>query len=203
MVSGTTLPGVMAGPKHRNEAARRQRRQRGLLAAILVVVLAAVTASLFIGSMGDDEDDPELVSDSTLDAVDTTTTSEQARATIPTLPATTTTVAPTTTTVAPATTTTSPPPPATGSWFAVVQSAPKGGADRNALAAAVAPYGDRGRVIDTDSYRSGNGQAPDYLPAGGLLAAVVGPFASYGETRAWCASHQGEYGCHARQLVPR
>jgi len=71
------------------------------------------------------------------------------------------------------------------------------------MEAELTEIGRKGHVIDTDDFRTGDGQEPTYYPAPGLLAAVVGPFGSITEVRAWCADFDGTRGCHARQLVRR
>jgi hypothetical protein len=88
-------------------------------------------------------------------------------------------------------------------WFAVVRSAGKGGADRDAMEADLAELHAEGQVIDTDDFRTGDGQGPAYFPAPGLIAAVVGPFGTLGEVQSWCATHGDDSGCHTRRLVPR
>jgi hypothetical protein len=114
----------------------------------------------------------------------------------------------TTTTTARATTTTTVAAPVASAgglsgWFAIVQSGPKSGTDREGLAASVAEFGARGHVIDTDAFRTGDGLEPDYFPAPGVYAAVVGSFGSFADARAWCTQSYGDGPCHARQLVPR
>ncbi len=85
-------------------------------------------------------------------------------------------------------------------WFAVVLSVRKDGADRDALLQELAHIGD-GRIVDTDDVRTGDGRAPDYLPAPGLLVAAVGPFNSREQVEAWCGGYGGAQGCQARRLV--
>jgi cell division septation protein DedD len=87
-------------------------------------------------------------------------------------------------------------------WFVVVSSGRKPGSNPNNLARAIAAYGERGRVIDTDQFRTGRSGAPEYLPSPGVYAAVVGPFGSFDAAREWCGAARPGQTCFVRQLFP-
>jgi hypothetical protein len=181
----------MPSPRHRQSAVRQRRRKQRRLA--LVGLAIAVGTAVLLAAQQRDPDRAELSAERRApDAVATTVT------------VATTTTATTATTAAPDTTTATAPPTAVPpGWYAVIESAPKDAGSRDALRSEVARYGARGMVIDTDDYRTGDGQAPEYLPAPGVLAAAVGPFSSLDEVQTWCAGHDGDRGCHARQLLAR
>jgi hypothetical protein len=183
----------MPSPRHRQSAVRQRRRKQRRLA--LVGLAIAVGTAVLLAAQQRDPDRAELSAERRApDAVATTVT----------VATTTTTTATTATTAAPDTTTATAPPTAVPpGWYAVIESAPKDAGSRDALRSEVARYGARGMVIDTDDYRTGDGQAPEYLPAPGVLAAAVGPFSSLDEVQTWCAGHDGDRGCHARQLLAR
>jgi hypothetical protein len=106
----------------------------------------------------------------------------------------------TTTSTAPSTTSTSTA--AGGSWFAVLRSDLDDRITAAQLEPEVSPFGDRGQVIDTDEFRTGDGRPPDYFPTAGVIAAVVGPFASHDAVAGWCAAERAPEPCTVRQLVP-
>jgi hypothetical protein len=191
----------MSPPRHRTKTARRRRRIPLVIGvAALVAMTAAIVADRTLGG----GDRPDLVADrgdgpgatvagSTVDAPSSTTAA----------PATTSSTAPPTTTSTAATVAPAPSAGGVSGWFAIVQSGPKGGTDREALADAIDEHGDRGHVIDTDAFLTGDGLEPEYYPAPGIYAAVVGAFASFDQARAWCTQTFGDAPCHARQLIPR
>jgi hypothetical protein len=90
---------------------------------------------------------------------------------------------------------------ASGAWFAVLRSDLDTRATSAQFQPTVAPYGDRGRVVDTDEFRTGTGAAPDFYPRPGVLAAVVGPFGSLDEATQWCTAERAGQSCTVRQLV--
>jgi hypothetical protein len=196
----------MATPRHRTKTARRRRRIPLLIAlGASVVAIAAFWVTRTLGG-GDRPDVVAGGSDVTVESdVVTTSSSPSSTTTLATLAPLTATVASTTTSTSTTTTVAPRPEPVAGSlqgWYAIVQSGPKEGTNREALADAVAEYGNRGHVIDTDDFRTGDGLAPGYLPRAGILAAVVGSFGSFDDARAWCAQAAGGGPCSARQLIP-
>lgn len=88
-----------------------------------------------------------------------------------------------------------------GRWFVVLRSDVDATASRDAFAATVAEYGERGAVIDTDDYRTGDASPPDFYPRAGVVAAVVGPFRTHDDAQAWCNQNDAG-GCSIRQLIP-
>jgi hypothetical protein len=109
----------------------------------------------------------------------------------------------TTSTSAAAATTTSASVSADGvatGWYAVVRSDVDSRTTPAAFASAAAAYGNRGHVIDTDAYRTGDGKAPDFFPSAHVVALVVGPFTTLQEATAYCEGT--ETACSVRQLVP-
>ena len=185
----------MPTPRHLQPAARPRRRLQVLAGAALAAAIG--TGLLLAPTGGPGQGDAEPTADRSV----TTTTAVTTSAVAPTS-ASTTTASSSTTSVPPTSTTTTTLAGPSG-WFAVVQSAGKDGADRDAMEADLAELDAEGQVIDTDDFRTGDGQAPAYYPAPGLLAAVVGPFGALAEVQSWCATYDGDSGCHARQLMPR
>ena len=184
----------MPTPRHLQRAARPRRRLQLLAGAALV---AAIGTGLFLAPTGGPgHGDAEPAAGRSVTTTDVTTSAVAPRS------ASTTTSPSSTTSVPPSSSTTTTPAGPSG-WFAVVQSAGKDGADRDAMEADLAELDAEGQVIDTDDFRTGDGQGPAYYPAPGLLAAVVGPFDTLVDVRSWCATYDGDAGCHARQLVPR
>jgi Ni/Co efflux regulator RcnB len=189
---------TMPTPRHRQRAVRRRRRARFAVA----LAAAAVVAGLIARSATDDgsirvaaRTDP-TVQGSHVQRSTTTTEAFAAGSTA----SSSTSISTSTST----STTALPAQDQPSGWYAVVLSGPKDGTSRAGLEREVEPYGDRGSVIDTDRYQTGDGLGPRYLPRAGVLAAVVGPFAGYDETRTWCElARSGNGDCNARQLIPR
>lgn len=179
----------MHAPRHRQRAVRRRR----LLQRSSTLAVLGVGVGLLLTLRRDGGGDRTLAA-----------TGADARP-----PAATSTTRTTSTGGAPitVTTTTAAPPaatePAPSTWYAVVLSVARGGADPEALRQELTRLGHGGRVINTDDVRTGDGRAPDHLPAPGLLVGAIGPFDSREQAVAWCATHDGERGCQVRQLIPR
>jgi len=184
----------MPTPRHLQRATRPRRRLQ-LLAGVALVA-AVGTGLLLAPPGGSGHGDAEPTARRSL-----TTTSVTTSAVAPSSASTTT--PPGSTTSVPPTSTTTTTPAGPSGWFAVVQSAGKDGADREAMEADLAELDAEGHVIDTDDFRTGDGQGPGYYPAPGLLAVVVGPFGTLAGVQSWCATYDADAGCHARQLVPR
>jgi hypothetical protein len=100
------------------------------------------------------------------------------------------------------TSSTTAPAATSSSWFAVLRSDLDTRTTAAQLQPTVAPFGDRGRVIDTDDFRTGDGTAPDFYPRPGVVAAVVGPFSTAAEASTWCSTERPGQSCTVRQLVP-
>lgn len=184
----------MPTPRHRLQAVRRRRRVQRALALAAVV---ACTSLLAVARGGDGDDAALRTSATPRDSVEGATATTIA---VPTTSATTATTTPTT--AAPATPTTAAAEPV-GAWYAVVLSVRKDASDPEALQQELDELVARGRVVDTDDVRTGDGRAPEYLPAPGLLLGVVGPYGSREQVESWCASFDGDRGCQARQLIAR
>ena len=185
----------MPTPRHLQPTARPRRALQLLAGAALVAAVGTGVFLALAGGPGHGDAEPT--------AGRSATTSVTTSAVAPTSASTTTTPTSTSTTTVPATSTTTTTPTGPSGWFAVVRSAGKDGADRDAMEADLAELHAEGQVIDTDDFRTGDGQGPAYYPAPGLIAAVVGPFGTLGEVQSWCATHGDDSGCHTRRLVPR